>query len=121
MCLVVKDKLKPHIQPLMDVACEKNKAHIFFSMLLDQQFLQMKSLLKLHEAEVTSSYINFSHMTEHLFDYVVAVEDKKNPPIAAPSTTFYVNYALPNVFEFLSSNTDMESTRARGTREFGTY
>ena len=60
-------------------------------------------------------------MTEHLFDYVVATEDKKNPPIPAPSTPSSFNYGLPDVFEFLSGNTDMESIRARATREFGTY
>ena len=121
MCLAVKDKLNPHIQPLMNFTCEKNKAHMFFSMLLDPRFLQMKSLLKLHEAENISSYMYFSHMTEYLFDYVVAAEDKKNPPIAAPPTPSSVNYALSDVFGFLLSNTDMESTRVRATQEFGTY
>ena len=118
MCLAVKDKLKPHIQPLMDVACEINKAHMIFSMLLDPKFLQMNSLLKLHESEGTGSYLYFSHTMEHLFDHVVAAEEKKKSPIAAPSTQSTVNYALP---DFLSNNTHMESTRARATREFETY
>ena len=91
---------------------------MIFSMLFDPRFLQMKSLPKLHEAEGTSSYLYFPHTMEHLFVYVVAAKEKKNPLIAAPSTQSTVDYALPDL---LSNNTHMESTRARATREFETY
>ena len=40
------------------------------------------------------SHIYFSHMMEHLFDYVVAAEDKKNPPMVAPSMPPSVNPEL---------------------------
>ena len=34
MCLAVKDKLKPHIQPLMDVACEKKQGpHVLLNVI----------------------------------------------------------------------------------------
>ena len=29
MCLVVTEKLQPHIKPLLDVDCPKNKGHMF--------------------------------------------------------------------------------------------
>jgi len=122
MCLAIKEKLKAHIQPFLDVDCPKNKAHMFFALLLDPRFLQMKSLLKLHAAENINSYTYFSHMTEKLFDYVIAADNKKNFKAQSSATDVAdTDYILPDIFQMLPNADDFEGTRARARHEFGVY
>ena len=121
MCLAIKENLKAHIQPFLDVDCPKNKAHMFFALLLDPRFLQMKSLLKLHAAEKINSYTYFSHMTEKFFDYVIAADNKKNFKAQAFADVADTDYILPDIFKMLPNADDSEGTRARARHEFGIY
>ena len=122
MCLAVREKLRPHIKPLLDVDCPKNKGHMFFSMILDPRFLQMKSLLKLHGVESVNSYAFFSRLTSMLFEYIVAAEDKKNPPQCTTiDDSFHGDFALPDIFEMVSGEGNVKNTLTHDKREFDVY
>ena len=76
MCLAMKDKLRSHIESFLNFECSKNKAHMFFALMLYPRYLQMKSLLEVHVAEGVSSYSYFQRLTEKLLDYIASAEDK---------------------------------------------
>ena len=60
-------------------------------------------------------------MTDMLLDYVVAAEEKINPPTESSSSGATSDYVLPYVFELFSNSVAPESTGTRVRCEFGVY
>jgi len=127
LCQSVKAKLQSHLDPLFNVRCPKQKAHMAFSMILDPRYLQLTSLLGLHIAMDCNSATYLSHINDMLLVYIVAAEEKENPTGAAPSSTNESNYVIPDVVfagltpNYMNQPNGNTTTRERAIRELGEF
>ena len=124
----VREKLLPFLKPLLRYDCPDEKSHLFFALLLDPRYANLKVLLKLHRTLNFVSQPYISMMISKFYSYLVAAEERKNPvpvhrkPGRAENEGFFSNEIS---FDLDDAGLDIcnihPSTMDRAKQEFKSY
>ena len=123
ICRAVEKKLKVFLDPFLTL-CHKKKSHMFFALILDPRYLQLSSIIELHESENIDSSKYFVHMMDLLLEYVIAAEERKNPSVKVSTKNTRSSYILPDLLSFgdvSGEDASVETQKTRGKREFEAY